>query len=81
MKLRNVRGFDNIDDYVKYKLDVYSKKEKTFFTLFELMFDERDNVMVETTDGARKAKIKENAKKSIEESKKAHEELFKEGQA
>ena len=39
MKLRNVRGFDNIDDYVKYKLDVYSKKEKTFFTLFELMFD------------------------------------------
>ena len=57
MKLRNVRGFDNIDDYVKYKLDVYSKKEKTFFTLFELMFDERDNVMVETTDGYRIHKV------------------------
>ena len=57
MKLRNVRDFDNIDDYVKYKLDVYSKREKTFGTLFELMFDERDNVMVETTDGYRIHKV------------------------
>ncbi|MBR5286003.1 MAG: AMP-binding protein [Clostridia bacterium] len=57
MKLRNVRGFDNIDDYVKYKLDVYSKREKTFGTLFELMFDEQDNVMVETTDGYRIHKV------------------------
>ncbi len=57
MKLRNVRGFDNIDDYVRYKLDVYCKKEKTFETLFELMFDEQDNVMIETTDGYRIQKV------------------------
>ena len=53
MKLRNVRGFDNIDDYVRYKLELYSKKEKSLEALFELMFDESDNVMLESTDGYR----------------------------
>ena len=57
MKLRNVHGFNNIDDYVRYKLDLYGQKEKTMETLFELMFDETDNVMIETTDGYRIHKV------------------------
>ena len=53
MKLNNIHGFANINEYVQYKLEVYSKREKNFETLFELMFDESDNVMVERTDGYR----------------------------
>ncbi len=53
MKLRNVHGFATIDEYVSYKLSLYSEKEKSFESLFELMFDESDNIMVETTDGYR----------------------------
>lgn len=43
----------------------------------DMLFEENADGMVETTDGARKAKIKENAKKAIEESKKAHEECMR----
>ena len=53
MKLSNVHGFATIDEYVSYKLSRYSEKEKNFESLFELMFDESDNIMVETTDGYR----------------------------
>ena len=51
MKLNNVHGFADIDTYVSYKLALYTEREKNFNTLFELMFDESDNVMLETTDG------------------------------
>ena len=57
MKLQNVHGYSTIDAYVKYKLAAYEGKEKNFESLFELMFDERDNVMVETTDGYRVNKV------------------------
>lgn len=57
MRLQNIHGFANIDEYVRYKLSLYSKKEKTFETLFEFMFDESDNTMVETTDGYRINKV------------------------
>lgn len=57
MKLQNIHGFSNIDAYVQHKLSVYGGKEKTFETLFELMFDETDNIMVETTDGYRVSKV------------------------
>ncbi len=53
MKLTNIHGFRTIDDYVKYKLEKYSGKEKSFESLFELMFDETDNVMTEISDGYR----------------------------
>ena len=53
MKLQNIHGLATIEEYVQYKLDLYAGKEKSMETLFELMFDERDNVMVETTDGYR----------------------------
>ncbi len=57
MKLQNVHGCGTVDAYVKYKLAAYEGKEKNFESLFELMFDERDNVMVETTDGYRVNKV------------------------
>ena len=57
MKLRNIHGLDSIDEYVNYKLALYKSKDKSFESLFEMMFDETDNVMVETTDGYRVNKI------------------------
>ena len=53
MKLQNIHGFSSINDYVKYKLDAYSKEEKNFESLFHFMFDESNNVMAETSDGYR----------------------------
>ena len=53
MKLNNIHGFGSIPEYVKYKISVYDKKEKNFESLFEMMFDETDNIMIETTDGYR----------------------------
>lgn len=53
MKLDNIHGFGTIDEYVRYKLNIYMPKEKNFETLFQMMFDEQDNIMVETTDGYR----------------------------
>lgn len=51
MKLTNVHGFDNIDSYVKYKIAKYAEMPKSFESLFDLMFDETNNTMVETSDG------------------------------
>ena len=57
MKLDNIRGFSGIDEYVRYKLDEYSHREKDFASLFEFMFDETDNIMAESSDGYRIKKI------------------------
>lgn len=57
MKLNNVHGFATIDEYIDYKLSAYSKKEKNYESLFEFMFDESDNIMIETTDGYRINKV------------------------
>ncbi len=57
MKLKNIHGFDDIDSYVKYKISKYSGMEKSFESLFDLMFDEADNIMAETSDGYRVTKI------------------------
>lgn len=53
MKLNNVANFDSIDDYVEAKLAEYSAREKSFETLFEFMFSEKNNVMAEFSDGYR----------------------------
>lgn len=53
MKLNNIANFDNIDDYVEAKLTEYSARDKSFETLFEFMFSEKNNVMAETSDGYR----------------------------
>lgn len=57
MKLTNIHGLSSIDQYVNYKIEKYSKAEKTFESLFECMFDESDNVMFETSDGYRINKV------------------------
>lgn len=57
MKLTNIHGFNTIEEYIGFKLDAYSKEEKNFESLFRFMFDETDNVMVETSDGYRVKKI------------------------
>lgn len=53
MKLNNIAGFDSIDEYVGSKLAEYSAREKSFETLFEFMFSEKNNVMAESSDGYR----------------------------
>lgn len=53
MKYDNLGGFSSINAYVEAKLKKFSETEKNYATLFELMFSERDNVMLEKTDGYR----------------------------
>ena len=57
MKLNNIHGFHSIDAFVRYKIEKFQKGEKSFSALFEAMFDESDNVMVEYSDGYRVTKI------------------------
>ncbi len=56
-KLTNVAGFDNINAYINYKLDLFSQEEKNCKTLFRYMFSERENTMAETSDGYRIKKL------------------------
>ncbi|MBQ8689114.1 MAG: AMP-binding protein [Clostridia bacterium] len=57
MQLNNIHGFDNIADYVRWKVGEYSKEEKSFKTLFKYMFSERENIMAEISSGHRIRKI------------------------
>lgn len=56
-KLTNVAGFDSINAYINYKLDLFSREEKNCKTLFRYMFSERENTMAETSDGYRIKKL------------------------
>ena len=57
MKLRNIAGFKNIDEYVAHKIKGYQEQEKNFQTLFSFMFSQRENIMAEISDGYRIKKI------------------------
>ncbi len=57
MQLTNILGHRTLTEYVSWKLGEYEKKEKTFETLFEYMFSERDNIMAEISDGYRIKKL------------------------
>lgn len=57
MKLTNISGFKNIEEYILHKLSLYELREKSFDTLFEFMFSEADNVMYETSVGYRIKKV------------------------
>ena len=57
MQLTNIRGHRNLNEYVSWKLGEYAKCEKTFATLFEYMFSERENTMAEISDGYRVKKL------------------------
>ncbi len=56
-KLTNVAGFNNINEYVNYKIEKFSHEEKNCKTLFKYMFSERNNTMAETSDGYRIKKL------------------------
>ena len=51
MKYDNLGGYSSINKYVEAKLEKFSALDKTYETLFEMMFSERENVMLERTDG------------------------------
>ena len=53
VKLTNIGRFDNIDDFIKDKLEKYKDREKTMESLFEFMFSEETNIMAEISDGYR----------------------------
>ena len=57
MQLTNICGHRNLNEYVSWKLGEYAKCEKTFATLFEYMFSERENTMAEISDGYRVKKL------------------------
>lgn len=53
MKITNIAGFSNIDEYVKYKSEKLRKESPSFDNLFELMFSEKENTLWETNNGYR----------------------------
>ena len=53
MRLTNVANCKTIDEYVNYKSGLLKEREKTFCTLFELMFSEDGNTFWESNDGYR----------------------------
>lgn len=58
MKLDNICGFRNINAYIRWKLEQYTKEEsKDFATLFRFMFSEKENIMAENSDGFRIKKV------------------------
>jgi len=57
MKLTNIAQFNNLKDYVSYKLEQFKNRDKTYEVLFEYMFSEKDNVFAELTNGYKISKI------------------------
>lgn len=53
MKLTNIGSCKTIDEFVNYKIGLFEGKDKNFHNLFNNMFTEGDNVMVERTNGHR----------------------------
>ena len=51
MKAKNLAGFPDIDSFVRYKLDRLRATDRRMSDLFELMYAEGDNIMIERTDG------------------------------
>ena len=51
MKAKHLGGYRTIDGFVRHKLDCLRATDHTMEDLFELMFSESDNVMIERTDG------------------------------
>ena len=57
MRLNNIAGFNNVNEYIADKIHRFSKEEKNFKNLFLYMFSERENVMAESSDGYRIKKV------------------------
>lgn len=57
MKLTNINGFSDVDEYLEDKIKRYRAEEKSFQTLYSYMFSEKDNVIMEYLDGYRIKKV------------------------
>ncbi len=53
MELRQKKDFRSIPEFVRWKIGVFEKEEKSYRVLFELMFSDGQTVMAEETDGFR----------------------------
>ena len=51
MKLTNIDGARNIDEYIKRKLAAFSEEERNLETLYNYMFAQGTNIFSEITDG------------------------------
>ncbi len=51
--MNNLGGYKRINDFVRAKLDRYENMDRSFASLFGMMFSERDNVMYERSVGYR----------------------------
>ncbi|MCR5694303.1 MAG: AMP-binding protein [Clostridia bacterium] len=51
MRITNIGGARSVNEYVKRKLELFEAQEKSFETLFGLMFSEAGNVMTEKAEG------------------------------
>lgn len=49
----NLGGFKRINDFVRAKLGRFEQMDRSFASLFEIMFSERDNIMYERSAGYR----------------------------
>ena len=56
MKLNNVGGYPSIDAYVAAKLKRFDGMERSFASLFELMFSEKENIFYEKSEGYKVSK-------------------------
>lgn len=53
MKLTNIGGFKTIQDFVNYKLGKLTDSDRKFKDIFEIMYENSDNIFAERTDGYR----------------------------
>lgn len=51
MKAKHLAGYRSIDAFVRHKLDAFRAGEHSMEALFERMYSESENVMIERTDG------------------------------
>ena len=51
MKIKHIDGERKLETFIIKKLNRFTSSEKTFSSLFEFMFEQADNVMVETSKG------------------------------
>lgn len=51
MKAKHLGEYKTINGFVRHKLDVFRETDHTMGALFELMYSESENIMLERTDG------------------------------
>jgi len=56
MRADGLGEFSNINDYIRNKIDAF-ERDKSFNTLFEMMFSESDNIMYEYSAGYKIVKV------------------------